>query len=86
MGWGRSASSATARETQKRVSRPLRIATLTAFAEVTATTWLAVSATNAKVVAGERENLFRLSIFKTEACADFDPIGPPVDLFSFCDA
>lgn len=47
---------------------------------------LAVSATNAKVVACERESLFRPDIFKTEACADFGAIGPPVDLLSFCDA
>lgn len=47
---------------------------------------LAVSATNAKVVACKRKSLLRPEIFKTEACADFGAISPPVDLLSFCDA
>jgi len=47
---------------------------------------LAVSARNAEAVAGERENLFGLRIFETEACADLGPICPPDGLRTFCDA
>ncbi|WP_271619088.1 hypothetical protein, partial [Bradyrhizobium sp. CCBAU 51745] len=47
---------------------------------------LVVSTTDAEIVASERERLFRIRVFKAKACTGVAAIGPPVNLFSLCDA